>query len=371
MTDSSVERVAVVGGGAVGLTAAFDLASAGVDVTLYERDELGSGSTNRAAGIVYDAFAEDVDVGIAERAVERFRDLSGEGNFRFDEVPYVWFATNAADADAIREQVSRMRHHDRDVETLDAAELRAAYPTLRTDDVEVAAVARTAGTADPAAYVDLLASKARAAGVDLRTGTAADLALDADSASADGPRVNGESYDAVVVAAGARTKRLFAEAGVSLPLSVYRAQVLRTRGPATPVVYDATDEFYFRPHPRGILAGDGIERDVSPADWDETADDDFVDATRERLADRLVNFTPDVEEAWAGLCTSTPDHDPLLGPVGSVAPGWYVAAGWEGHGFMRAPATGEHVADLVLGDAEPISPFDPRRFDSRTDCPQS
>lgn len=354
---SAVERVAVVGGGAVGLTAAFDLASAGVDVTLYERDEFGSGSTGCAAGIVYDAFAEDVDVRVAARAVERFQRFSGEGEFHLHETPYVWFATDPDDATAIREQASRMRHHGRDVETVDAAALRAEFPTLRTDDIEAAAIARTAGTADPQAYADLLASKARAAGATLRAGTPARVDLPATAAG--NPHVNGERYDAVLVAAGTRTKQLLADAGVDVPLSLYRAQVLRSRGPATPIVYDAGTEFYFRPHPRGILAGDGVSRDVTLDDWDATADDAFLDATCERLADRLVNFTPAVEDAWAGLCTSTPDRDPLLG---RVAPGCYVAAGWEGHGFMRAPATGEFVADLIRGAADPIEPFDPARF---------
>jgi glycine/D-amino acid oxidase-like deaminating enzyme len=39
-----------------------------------------------------------------------------------------------------------------------------------------------------------------------------------------------------------------------------------------------------------------------------------------------------------------------------------VAAGWQGHGFMRAPALGERVARGVV-DGEWLAPFDPRRFD--------
>jgi sarcosine oxidase subunit beta len=77
-----------------------------------------------------------------------------------------------------------------------------------------------------------------------------------------------------------------------------------------------------------------------------------------------------VERAWAGLCTATPDGDPLLGPVGE---GVFVAAGWQGHGFMRAPAIGEIVAEGVLASLDgreandPESPwidaFAPDRFD--------
>ncbi|WP_234402875.1 NAD(P)/FAD-dependent oxidoreductase [Halarchaeum acidiphilum] len=208
----TARRVAVVGGGAVGLTAAYDLASRGADVVLYERDDLGAGSTARAAGIAYDAYAEDVDVALAERAIERFRAFSGAGDFRFAHTPYLWFVTEGgAAAGAIREQVERMRHHDRDVELLDADAIRREFPVLRADDIVAAGIARTAGTVDPVAYVDLLAAKAREAGADVRTGTPATVALDP-------PRVNGEAYDAVVVAAGAWTGGVLAEAGVDVPL---------------------------------------------------------------------------------------------------------------------------------------------------------
>jgi sarcosine oxidase subunit beta len=66
-----------------------------------------------------------------------------------------------------------------------------------------------------------------------------------------------------------------------------------------------------------------------------------------------------VDRAWAGLCTATPDGDPLLG---ELREGLYVAAGWQGHGFMRAPATAEVVAEQILG-GDGVPAFDPDRFD--------
>ncbi len=69
-------------------------------------------------------------------------------------------------------------------------------------------------------------------------------------------------------------------------------------------------------------------------------------------------MNPQIERAWAGLCTATPDYDPLLG---ELRPNCYVAAGWQGHGFMRSPALGEAIAKDVLGEGE-IPEFDPTRF---------
>jgi len=349
-------RVAVVGAGAVGLTAAHDLATRGADVTVYERDTVAAASTGRAAGICYDAFAEDVDARVAARAVERFREFSGRGDFEFDETPYVWFVTEpGAKADAIREQVDAMRRHGRDVERVDAADLASEFPALHTADVVEAAVARDAAVVDTSAYADLLADLAREAGVEIREHEPASVATDPVA-------VNGTRYDDVVVAAGAHTKQVLADAGVAVPLKPYRVQALTANAPGEglPTVYDATAGYYARPHPEGLLAGDGTEPvEADPDGYDRGGDDWFVAALDDRLRDRFPGYDPDVECAWAGLCTATPDRDPLLG---ELSEGLYVAAGWQGHGFMRAPATGEVIAEQVLG-GDGLPAFDPTRFD--------
>jgi glycine/D-amino acid oxidase-like deaminating enzyme len=362
--DGAPETVAVVGAGAVGLTTAAELAERGATVTVYERGEPGSGSSGRAAGVCYDAYAEDVDAAIGRRAVTLFRDLAStveddEGSFAFHDCPYVFLAREGDDrtAEAIAASVDRMRAHGVDVSTVDPGTLPAP---VRTDDVAVAAVARNAGWLDPAAYVASALRRAREAGTAVRTGTPV-------SVDADGPGVRtgrdpgsghggtdgcsaADRYDAVIVAAGAHTKRLLAGAGVAIPLKPYRVQALTSATPYDgPMVFDATTDVYLRPHPTGLLAGDGtvpVEADLD--DWRRAADESFVASTRGELRHR-VRHDLDVADAWAGLCTATPDGDPL---VGECSPGLYVAAGWQGHGLMRAPAIGERLARTVLGAGE-------------------
>jgi len=367
-------RVAVVGAGAVGLTTAFDLAERGARVTLFERDAPGGGSTGRAAGICYDAYAEDIDVAVAESAMDRFRSLSGEGGFAFHETPYVFLAREGDDAAAaaLEESVERMRVHDRAVSLVGADELGDRFP-IRTDDVLLAGVAENAGWADPAAYVDLFVEQCESAGVAFRVGDAVTLRTDPPGVAVDD--VVTARFDAVVVAAGVHSRRLLADAGHPIALKPYRAQALVAgcdyRGPT---VYDATDESYLRPHPAGVLAGDGVEPvEPDPDDWDPSADDWFVadalDGVRHRTgidgfdeAGEAAAEADQPDSAWAGLCGATPDRNPL---VGAVTEGVYVAAGWHGHGFMWAPAIGERLAEAVLGDGQERIPaaFDPRRFD--------
>ncbi len=370
-------RVAVVGAGAVGATAALDLAQRGHEVHLFERGADPSGSTPRAAGVVYDAFAEDVDARVADRAVERFRAFSDDDDFAFELVscPYVWLARPGDDrnADAIRTQVERMRANGRDVELLAPGDLADRFPAVRADDVAVAAVAHDAGHTDPGSYAAAMVDRATSAGVRSHFGRAVGVGLDPPrvlTGDAAGKRRGSEEtaheFDALLVAAGAHTGKLLSAAGVPLALKAYRVQALTAGVDGAydrPTVYDATGGFYVRPHPAGLLAGDGTEPvGIDPDGYDPDADPEFRREFPGRIRDRLSGSPSlGVDRAWAGLCTATPDRNPLLGAVGD---GVYVAAGWHGHGFMRAPATAEAIAETIAaGERAPIPAFDPGRFD--------
>jgi glycine/D-amino acid oxidase-like deaminating enzyme len=83
---------------------------------------------------------------------------------------------------------------------------------------------------------------------------------------------------------------------------------------------------------------------------------------------RALDLLPALREAriantWAGYIDSTPDGVPGIGEVPQV-PGFIVAAGFSGHGFGIGPGAGHLIADLVSGD-KPIfdpAPFNPSRF---------
>jgi glycine/D-amino acid oxidase-like deaminating enzyme len=361
-------NVAVVGAGALGATAAHDLAVRGVDVEVFERGAAPDGATPRAAGVVYDAFAEDVDARVADRATERFREFSGSQGFELVECPYVWLAREGDDrrASAIQRQIERMTANGRRVSLLSTGELRDRFPEIHADDVAVAAVAENAGYCDTHSYAHAVLTTAERAGATVNVDAPVSVATDP-------PRVAGfpaperREYDAVLVAAGAHSPELLADAGIAIPVKPYRAQALTAAAPDydAPMVYDATAGFYCRPHPRGLLAGDGtVEREADPDDYDRDADGWFREETTANLAHRLdrdLEPERDVRRAWAGLCTATPDRDPL---VGAVADGLYVATGFQGHGFMRSPALGAAIAEAILeADAAPIEAFDPDRFD--------
>ncbi|UGS88410.1 FAD-binding oxidoreductase (plasmid) [Ralstonia wenshanensis] len=70
-----------------------------------------------------------------------------------------------------------------------------------------------------------------------------------------------------------------------------------------------------------------------------------------------------VANAWAGFVDNTPDGVPGIGEVPEI-PGFILAAGFSGHGFGIGPGAGHLIADLVTGE-KPIfdpAPYDPARF---------
>ena len=349
-------NVAVVGGGAAGLSTALALVRRGASITVFERDTLGSGASGRAAGLCYDAFADDVDAAVAADALARYRDMD-----LFEQQPYVWVARDESDATAVREQITQMQKNGVAVEALTPAELGDRYTALDTSGIKVAGLARDAGVLDPDGVVATLAETARKAGATIETGTPVTLASTTTIETAD----DTQAFDAVVVAAGPQTKPLVADVGVSLALKAYRAQALVTEpvDAALPSFYDATREFYWRPKDDGLLVGDGAhETDLT--DWNPDADAEFVAQSLNRV-EQTVALTPSCDRAWAGLCTATPDGAPL---AGQVADGLWVATGWQGHGLMRAPAMGSYLAADVLNRPNPLSEHlpdrvDPTRFD--------
>ncbi len=348
--------VAIVGGGVVGSLVALALAERDVDVTLYEAGDVASGASGQAAGICYDAYVDPLDAELAAAAIAAYRERGA-----LTDQPYVWLAREGDDrnVEAIEDHVPRMQAHDRAVEVLAPSELAARWPALRTDDVAVAAVARNAGLVDPGAFTRETARFAISAGADVRTGTR--VQVDADGA------VDGDAYDATVVAAGAHTGPLLAAAGRPLAVTAYRVQAARTEATPladrVPTLYDATGGYYARPLDDGLLVGDGTDAEPhDPDDWSRSADAAF----RRDCVDHLetaVGSAPDLRRAWAGLCTATPDGDPL---VGERAPGLYVATGFQGHGVMLAPAVAERLADEVL-DGDGVPDYDPTRFDGDED----
>ena len=66
-----------------------------------------------------------------------------------------------------------------------------------------------------------------------------------------------------------------------------------------------------------------------------------------------------VQARWAGYIDSTPDGVPAIGELTGL-PGFILAAGFSGHGFGIGPGAGHLIADLVTGQSPIVDPADCR-----------
>lgn len=370
-------EVAVIGGGIVGVAAAYSLAERGAEVALFERDSLGSGSTTRAVGGIRTQFSTPVNVDLSLASIdvwETFEERFGV-DFAYRQHGYLFLARESATATQFRENARMQRERGVAVQTLSPAEAREHCPGLDPDPFELATYSPRDGYADPNLALQGYVGGARDAGVEIHTNTSVDR-LQTKGGRVVGVVVDGEqeTFDRVVNAAGAWSRTLAATVGVELPIAPRRRQVAVVE-PAAPVpetdplTIDLDTGSHFRPEREGraLVGGhfDGQDPDVDPDQYDDDLDLEWAVNAVERAGEYTNYFGPEtrIRRGWAGLYAVTPDHHPVLA---EVKPGLVVAAGFSGHGFQHAPATGQVVAELCLdGEASlvDVSALSLKRFE--------
>jgi len=366
----------VVGGGIVGLSSAYSLARADVDVTLLEKGSLGTGSTARSAGGIRSQFSTEVNVAlsVASREVWDEFDARFGVDIAYRQSGYLFLARTEETAARFREHVAMQHDLGVDSEYLDPAAASEHCPGLIADRFVAATYNGADGFADPNLAVQGYAEAAREAGVDVRTGTAVtDVRTDGDAEAVTGVDTDDGRIDAdfVVNAAGAWAGEVAELAGVDLPVAPRRRQIAvveptRPVPEDVPLTIDLDTGSYFRPERDGaaLVGGqfDEEDPDVDPDAYTESMDIEWAATAVERAADYATYFDGDsrIRRGWAGLYAVTPDHHPI---VEETVPGLITAAGFSGHGFQHAPATGQVVAELCTHGAASLVDVDPLSSD--------
>jgi len=376
LTSDSAD-VVVIGGGVMGVSTAFHLAEAGVrNVVLVERDELGAGSTSKAAGGVRAQFSDEVNIRLGARSLEafaRFGDRPGQ-EIDLHRTGYLFLLSDPEAVTAFERNVELQNGLGVPSRMLDVAEAKAMSPLISTDGLLAATYSPDDGHCTPESVVLGYATAARRLGAVLRTHTeVVDIESDADGITAVVTNRGVIRTSTVVCAAGAWSRRIGEFVGVDLPVTPLRRQIVCTEpipdlAPVVPFTIDFASSFYFHREGRGLLMG------MSDPEQEPGFHLDRSDEWLPRLAEAIGVRAPSlldvgIASGWAGLYEVTPDHNALIGE----APGRFLyATGFSGHGFLQGPAVGEVVRDLYLG-REPgidVSTLDATRFASNAHRPE-
>jgi D-amino-acid dehydrogenase len=413
--------VVVVGGGVIGICAAYYLARAGASVTLLERADIAAGSSHGNAGLIVPShavplaapgvlgralrwmadpespfrikprldpalvawlwrFQRHCTAAHVRRALPVIRDLSEASlalygelaalpgldfGFRRDGVLSV--CRTAAGLEAARHEAAMLEAAGLGAKILDAASARALEPALADG---IAGALHFPGDAHltPDRFVHGLAGVLATMGARVRTATEV---LGFERA---GRRVTAVettrgalACDEVVVAAGAWSPGLGRALGLSLPVQPAKGYSVTYEappdGPRMPLL---AAEARFAVTPMRTETGPVLRLGgtLELAGLDLAVDRRRVDALR-RAGPRYVTLPvePPLVEIWRGLRPCTPDGLPLLGRPRA----WdnvVVATGHAMIGMSLGPVTGMLVAQLVTGvrPALAVAPLHPDRF---------
>ncbi len=157
-------KALVVGGGAVGTSIAYHLAKAGWDdVMLVERDELTSGSTWHAAGLLPLFNMSYATTHIHKYSVDFYKSLEAETglNAGFAVVGNLRMAQTDARMDEFKLYASTAETCDVSYEWLTPDEIKSRWPLIRTDDLKGAIYHTEDGYINPADVTQAMAKGAR------------------------------------------------------------------------------------------------------------------------------------------------------------------------------------------------------------------
>lgn len=364
-------EVVVIGGGVMGTSIAFHLAEAGVrGVVLVERDELGSGSTCKAAGGVRAQFSDEVNVRLGARSLEAFARFGERPGQEIDlhRVGYLFLLSRPEDVASFERGVALQNELGVPSRMIPVAEARRLSPLISADGLLAAAFSPDDGHCTPESVVLGYATGARRHGAAIRTHCEV-LGIEADGGEVTAVATSRGriATSAVVCAAGPWSAAVGAMAGVALPVEPLRRQIVFTEPMPglprpVPMTIDFATSFYFHAEGAGLMLG--------MSDPEETPGFRLgrSDAWLPRLTAAIGARAPRLLDVgltggWAGLYEVTPDHNALIGEDEHVSRFLY-ATGFSGHGFLQGPAVGEVVRDLYLGRAPftDVSPLHAARF---------
>ncbi|MFN4098437.1 MAG: NAD(P)/FAD-dependent oxidoreductase [Pararhodobacter sp.] len=345
--------VIVIGAGIAGASVAAELALAGQDVLLLERESApGYHTTGRSAALYTPSYGPPVIRALTRASAGAFAaPVTPERPYpllRPREVLFVARADQSDTLDAMQAELAIPR--------LTAAETRARLPLIREDYLTGALL--DSGSAD----IDVDALHRQYLRALTASGGEVLLKAEVTGLSREGAGWRVETThgpllaDLIVNASGAWADDIAALGGIApIGLTPKRRTALLVDAPAGapvdswPMAVDVEEHFYLRPDAGKLLISPADETpsppcDAQPDEWDVALCIDRIQTAFDLPIRRIAH-------KWAGLRSFVADKAPVVG-FADDAPGFFWLAGQGGYGIQTAPAMARTAAALVL--AQPI-----------------
>ena len=379
---AEIADVVVIGAGVVGCSVAYYLAREGVNVTLLEREAIGSGASAHATGslsLLGAEFSPGASFQMARASYAEFPQLVTEleaatgMDLLYQRRPSLRLALDDEEADLIKSLMAWQQPHV-NMHWIDDREVRSIEPRLSPSIIG-------AVYEDESAQLDsyrlnlALARGAELKGADILyrevTGLVASgcTVTGVKTASGDIP------CGAVVVAAGTWSRAFTSWLGFPVPVRPMKGErlLLNYPGEPLPALISSPKRGHMISRSDGFTSvgsTGGRDYDQKELFWGEEFDRQPTETARLELLRRAIDVFPDLERAelvqqLAGSRPLSPDSKPIIGPV----PGWegvLLATGHTTKGIHLGPVTGRIITDYICrGSTEAVSDmseFLPDRF---------
>ncbi len=377
-------RVAIIGGGIMGVAAQFQLAENGwTDTLLFEKAELTSGSTWHAAGQIAHAVSSRVAGWINKNSIATYKQVEKETgqSIGWHEVGGFRIATTDDEVDWMKSIMGVGKMLDLPMELVGPDEVAKGNPFYKVDNVKAAVRTFEDGHIDPSGVTQALAAASRARGAKI------DRRNQVLGASRRGDiwllrTENGEVLaEHVVIAAGSYANQVGEWFGLKIPSVSCLHHYLVTDAvpefenrPELPVMRDNTFGGYIRQEQKSGLIGI-YEGHICPTVWTMPqgapwkAENELFEADYDSIGDFLmiafekmpVLADLGIKRVVRGAITHTPDGGMLVGPSG--APNVWLSCG-SSIGLAWGGGAGKVLADWMVHGETQINTrsMDPRRY---------
>ncbi len=367
-------QTVIIGGGSIGCNTAYHLTKLGMkDVVVLERDQLTSGTTWHAAGLVVAGLLKsEAECEIYTHGRDLYANLEQETGLPtgFRDVGYLQIASNPERVHEMRRLAPFMRRKGINIHEVSPQEAAELFPIGDLSDVHAGFYIPEDGRVNPVDVTMSLAKGARMGGAQIFEGvTVAEILAKNGTATgvktADGQTIIAEN---VVICGGMWSRQLGAKAGINLPLQAAEHYYLITENVPDlsrdlPVLEDPSTYTYYREEVGGLMLGlfepgaapwklDGIPEDFSFGEIDP--DWDRVTPHLEKAYSRVPSTLDiGVRKLFCGPESFTPDLAPLVGETPELR-NCFVACGMNSLGILNGAGTGKVLAHWIVDGIPPV-----------------
>jgi len=380
---SSVKAV-VIGGGVVGCSAAYHLAKYGwKDTILLERDQLTSGTTWHAAGLVSQLGPSAAITKIRKYSLELYKKLEKELDFScgLKLNGALSIATTKGRWQELLRQATTAQLFDVNVEILNLDQIRKIYPIINEKDILGGIFMPGDGQADPVGVTNLLAKAARSEGVQIFQNSPVKKILTKNGRVC-GVKLKDQTIECeyIVLATGMWSRQIGEDAGVSIPL--YPAEhfyvitePMKDLPKNIPVLRDFDNSLYLKEDAGKMLIGIFEGKSIPAFDKTSRVPEDFSFG---EFPENFEHFEPylksslkrvpilekaGIRKFFVGPESFTPDTNTLLGEVPEVR-NLFACCGLNSIGIGSGGGVGKVTAEWMMNDHinEDLFIYDIKRF---------